>query len=96
MGARGGPRAGSGRPGYGPRELVAVRPTVEQKRIYEERARAMGLSLSNWILLQLALAEGLPFPPSVEEDLAKARARRMVTGEVGGIEGGELPMQQSA
>lgn len=67
---------GAGRKHLGERGYVPVRPPIDQKQTYAKRADALGISLGSWAVMRLAEAEGLPVPVYIQEELAKAEARR--------------------
>ena len=65
----------SGRRHLGERGYVPVRPPIDQKQVYSERADALGISLGSWAVMRLAQAEGLPVPDYIQDELAKGAAR---------------------
>lgn len=74
-----------GRPSKGPRAQIAVRVPPELKRLYEERAAAMGIPTGSWITLMVNESLGIPVPESVRHDLDVARSRQRAQDE-------ELPL----
>jgi hypothetical protein len=67
---------GAGRKHLGERGYVPVRPPIDQKHLYEERARSLGISLGSWAVMRLAEAEHLPVPEYIQDEIARAKARR--------------------
>ncbi len=90
---------GPGRKHLGERGYVPVRPPINQKLVYEERARSMGISLGSWAVMRLAEAENLPVPEYIQDEIARAEARR--DGALSqpvldiGDEGSERPMARA-
>jgi hypothetical protein len=67
---------GSGRKHLGERGYIPIRPPLDQKQTYSERAEALGISLGSWSVMRLAQAEGLPVPDYINDELARGAARR--------------------
>lgn len=72
--------AKAGRRNLGERGYVPVRPPIDQRNTYAERAEALGISLGSWAVMRLAEAEGLPVPDYIQDELRKARARQLALG----------------
>lgn len=68
-------------------------------REYEARARDLGIPLGSWVVMCLAEQEGLPVPEYIEDELAKAAARRSADATQRELDidaGGERPLARSA
>lgn len=82
----------------GKRGYIPVRPPQDLADSYQQRADAMGIPLSSWVVLRLAEADSAPVPPFVLDDIERGRAKLLALAQEQqlDLEEGSLPMARSA
>jgi hypothetical protein len=61
--------AKTGRPRKWPSQYTGIRMPVDDREFYEAQAARHGLTLSSYLIWQLALQHGRPIPEALETEL---------------------------
>lgn len=75
-------QAKPGQPYRGERTTISVRVPKDQHKVYEARAKALGLPVASYSAMRIAQHEGLDVPQFVIRELERTRARLVGEGRI--------------